>query len=46
MRENAWRTLGDLGDQVRQGDWSVSPDGQRMAYLSARDGNVRVLRVP
>ncbi|GGK30811.1 hypothetical protein GCM10008955_25780 [Deinococcus malanensis] len=46
VRENAWRTLGDLGDQVRQGDWSVSPDGQRMAYLSARDGNVRVLRVP
>ncbi|WP_104991444.1 PD40 domain-containing protein [Deinococcus sp. NW-56] len=43
---NAWRTLGDLGDQVRQGDWSVSPDGKRVAYLSARDGNVRVLTLP
>lgn len=43
---NAWRTLGDLGDQVRQGDWSVSPDGKKVAYLSARDGNVRVLTLP
>ncbi|MFC4427716.1 TolB family protein [Deinococcus navajonensis] len=42
----SWRTLGDLGDQVRQGDWSVSPDGGRLAYLSARDGNLRVLNLP
>ena len=41
-----WTTLGDLGDQVRQGDWSVSPDGTRLSFLSARDGNVRVLRLP
>lgn len=41
-----WTTLGDLGDQVRQGDWNVSPDGTRVSYLSARDGNVRVLRLP
>lgn len=46
LRTAAWRTLGDLGDQVRQGDWSVSPDGQRVAYLSARDGNVRVVELP
>ncbi|MFC4638976.1 hypothetical protein [Deinococcus hohokamensis] len=46
VKEATWRTLGDLGDQVRQGDWSVSPDGQRMAYLSARDGNLRVLKLP
>ncbi|GAA5532332.1 hypothetical protein [Deinococcus aluminii] len=46
LRTNAWRTLGDLGDQVRQGDWSVSPDGRRLAYLSARDGNVRVVELP
>ncbi|WP_034385455.1 PD40 domain-containing protein [Deinococcus sp. YIM 77859] len=46
VRANAWRTLGDLGDQVRQGDWSVSPDGRRLAYLSARDGNVRVVELP
>lgn len=46
VRTNAWRTLGDLGDQVRQGDWSVSPDGGKVAYLSARDGNVRVLSLP
>ena len=46
VQANAWRTLGDLGDQVRQGDWSVSPDGERMAYLSARDGNVRVVEPP
>lgn len=43
---NAWRTLGDLGDQVRQGDWNVSPDGERVSYLSARDGNVRVVELP
>ena len=41
-----WTALGDLGDQVRQGDWNVSPDGTRLSYLSARDGNVRVLRLP
>lgn len=46
LRANAWRTLGDLGNQVRQGDWSVSPDGKRVAYLSARDGNVRVVALP
>ncbi|MEF2279281.1 hypothetical protein V3W47_13320 [Deinococcus sp. YIM 134068] len=46
VQGNAWRTLGDLGDQVRQGDWNVSPDGKRMAYLSARDGNVRVVELP
>lgn len=41
-----WSTLGDLGDQVRQGDWNVSPDGTRISYLSAKDGNVRVLKLP
>ena len=41
-----WTTLGDLGDRVRQGDWNVSPDGTRLSYLSARDGNLRVLRLP
>ena len=46
VREGRWQTLGDLGDQVRQGDWSVSPDGRRIAYLSARDGNVRVVELP
>ncbi|GBF07102.1 WD40 repeat containing protein [Deinococcus aerius] len=46
VRTNTWRTLGDLGDQVRQGDWSVSPDGRKVAYLSARDGNVRVVELP
>ncbi|MCD0158738.1 hypothetical protein IHN57_15920 [Deinococcus sp. 6GRE01] len=43
---NAWKTLGDLGDQVRLSDWSVSPDGRLLNYLSARDGNVRVLTLP
>ncbi|AKH17965.1 hypothetical protein [Deinococcus soli (ex Cha et al. 2016)] len=43
---NAWKTLGDLGDQVRLADWSVSPDGRLLNYLSARDGNVRVLTLP
>lgn len=46
LQSNAWTTLGDLGDQVRQADWRVSPDGTRLSYLSARDGNVRVLRLP
>ncbi|WP_244940307.1 hypothetical protein [Deinococcus ficus] len=41
-----WATLGDLGDQVRSSDWSVSPDGRQLHYLSARDGNVRVLALP
>ncbi|UBV41732.1 hypothetical protein LAJ19_08710 [Deinococcus taeanensis] len=45
-RANTWSTLGDLGDQVRQSDWSVSPDGRQLNYLSARDGNVRVLTLP
>lgn len=45
-RTGAWRTLGDLGDQVRQGDWSVSPDGKKISYLSAKDGNVRVVSLP
>ncbi|WP_369409493.1 TolB family protein [Deinococcus arboris] len=43
---NAWTTLGDLGDQVRQSDWGISPDGKRLNYLSAKDGNVRVLTLP
>lgn len=46
VQSGAWVTLGDLGDQVRQGDWQVSPDGSRVSYLSARDGNVHVLRLP
>ncbi|UQN07785.1 hypothetical protein M1R55_02955 [Deinococcus sp. QL22] len=45
-RTGTWRTLGDLGDQVRQGDWSVSPDGKKISYLSAKDGNVRVVSLP
>ncbi len=43
---NGWNTLGDLGDQVRQGDWNISPDGKLLNFLSARDGNVRVLTLP
>ncbi|MFK7601771.1 TolB family protein [Deinococcus sp. SM5_A1] len=43
---NGWNTLGNLGDQVRQGDWSVSPDGKLLNFLSAKDGNVRVLTLP
>lgn len=41
-----WTTLGDLGDQVRQSDWNVSPDGTRLNFLSAASGDVRVLRLP
>lgn len=43
---NGWNTLGDLGDQVRQGDWNISPNGRRLNFLSAKDGNVRVLTLP
>ncbi|CAM3674599.1 hypothetical protein [Deinococcus frigens] len=46
VRANAWNTLGDLGDQVRQGDWNISPTGKLLNYLSAKDGNVRVLTLP
>ncbi|MDV6376159.1 hypothetical protein [Deinococcus arenicola] len=41
-----WNTLGDLGGQIRQGDWNISPDGKLLNFLSARDGNVRVLTLP
>ena len=43
---NTWLTLGSLNDQVRQGDWNISPDGKKLSYLSAKDGNVRVLSLP
>lgn len=46
VKANAWKTLGDLGDQVRQGDWNISPNGRRLNFLSAKDGNVRVLTLP
>lgn len=46
VQTTTWTTLGDLGDQVRQAEWRVSPDGTRVSYLSATDGNVRVLRLP
>lgn len=46
VRTGQWTTLGDLGDQVRQSDWAVSPDGRQLSYLSAKDGNVRVLTLP
>lgn len=46
VTRGTWATLGDLGDQVRQGDWNVSPDGTQVSYLSAKDGNVRVLKLP
>ncbi|WP_226342641.1 hypothetical protein [Deinococcus sp. AJ005] len=46
VKVNAWNTLGDLGDQVRQGDWNVSPDGKLLNFLSAKDGNVRVVTLP
>ena len=46
VSKNAWRTLGSLSDQVRQGDWNISPDGEKLSYLSAKDGNVRVLPLP
>lgn len=46
VKLSGWNTLGDLGDAVRQGDWNISPDGSQLSYLSAKDGNVRVLRLP
>ncbi|GGO21977.1 hypothetical protein [Deinococcus humi] len=46
VKANGWNTLGDLGHQVRQGDWNISPDGKLLSFLSARDGNVRVLTLP
>ncbi len=46
VKTGTWRTLGSLGDQVSQGDWSISPDGQKLSYLSANGGNLRVLTLP
>lgn len=46
LRAQTWTTLGNLGGQIRQGDWAISPDGTRLSFLSAQDGNLRVLKLP
>jgi hypothetical protein len=46
VSSGAWRNLGSLGDQVSQSDWNISPDGKKLSYLSAKDGNVRVVALP
>ena len=32
--------------KIANGDWSVSPDGQRIAFVSASDGNIWLLELP
>jgi Tol biopolymer transport system component len=32
--------------KIAAGDWSVSPDGQRVVFVSAEDGNIWLLNLP
>ena len=32
--------------KIANSDWSVSPDGEMMAFVSADDGNIWVLELP
>ncbi len=40
------RPLLDLGAKVQSGDWQVSPDGQKVAFRRAGDGNIYVANLP
>jgi Tol biopolymer transport system component len=32
--------------KIANGDWSVSPDSQMIAFVSADDGNIWILELP
>ena len=40
------RPLLNLGARVQSGDWQVSPDGQKVAFRRADDGNIYVAQLP
>ncbi|MGY2893280.1 TolB family protein [Deinococcus sp. UYEF24] len=40
------RPLLNLGAKVQSGDWQVSPDGQKVAFRRAGDGNIYVAALP
>lgn len=40
------RLLADLGSKVLNDQWQVSPDGQRVVFLSSQDRNLWVLELP
>jgi hypothetical protein len=46
LQSHTSRLLADLGTQVSHDQWQVSPDGQRLVFLSSRDRNLWVLELP
>ncbi|MDT7919037.1 MAG: peptidoglycan DD-metalloendopeptidase family protein [Meiothermus sp.] len=46
LQSRTSRLLADLGTQVSHDQWQVSPDGQRLVFLSSRDRNLWVLELP
>ncbi|WP_407569383.1 TolB family protein [Deinococcus altitudinis] len=40
------RPLLNLGTKVQSGDWQASPDGQKVAFRRAGDGNIYVAALP
>ncbi len=46
LQSRTSRLLVDLGTQVSHDQWQVSPDGERVVFLSSRDRNLWVLELP
>ena len=46
MSSGQSRPLLNLGAKVQSGDWQVSPDGQKVAFRRADDGNIYVAQLP
>jgi len=46
LRSNASRRLADLSAKVVGDQWQISPDGQRVVFVSSRDRNLWVLELP
>ena len=46
LDDNTSRPLLNLGTKVQSGDWQVSPDGQKVAFRRAGDGNIYVAALP
>ncbi|MBO1438424.1 M23 family metallopeptidase [Meiothermus sp. CFH 77666] len=46
LQNNTARLLADLGAKVLNDQWQVSPDGQRVVFLSSQDRNLWALELP
>jgi Tol biopolymer transport system component len=46
--DRAWRITDPVKTSlaIANNDWQVSPDGKKMVFLSAIDGNLQVLHLP